>query len=98
MTSIRCRIRAAKFGTRRLEVLATAGSFADRIARTLEIAPDGKTIPFAVGDRLKGRSTMRFVIPADSIDGASRVWARLYPSSTSEIVTGLESLIRMPYG
>lgn len=98
VTSVRCRIRAAKFGTRRLEVLATAGSFADRVARTLEIAPDGKAIPFAVGDRLQGRSSMRFTIPADAIDGASRVWARLYPSSHAEIVTGLDSLIRMPYG
>ncbi len=98
VTSILYRIRAAKFGTHRLEVLATAASFADRVARTLEVMPDGKAFPFAAGDRLRTSSRLQVEIPRESIEGAHRTWVRLYPSSFSEIVTGLEALVRMPYG
>jgi hypothetical protein len=95
---VRFHVRAARFGTHRLEVLATAASFGDRVARTIRVEPDGKAMPISVGERHKGRTSMRFVVPAEAIDGAGRVWVRLYPSAVAEVVTGLESLIRMPYG
>lgn len=98
VTAIHYHVRAKTFGLHRLEVLATAPSFADRVARTIEVSPDGFQVPFAVGDRLRKGSTLSLLIPEDTIDGTHRGWVRLYPSAFSEVVTGLDSLIRMPYG
>ena len=52
----------------------------------------------SASDLLRGRARIPVRIPAEAVDGASRLWVRLYPSTFSEIVTGLEGLVRLPYG
>jgi uncharacterized protein YfaS (alpha-2-macroglobulin family) len=98
VTGVRFHVRAREFGTHRLTVKAVGTRFSDAVRRSIEVLPDGKEIPIAVSNRAGRTSRSTVTIPAEAIDGASRLWLRLFPSTFSEIVTGLEGLVRMPYG
>jgi hypothetical protein len=98
VTSVYFHVRARDFGRHRLEVVATGTEFGDAVRRAIDVQPDGRELPFAAGDALRRSATARFTIDPDAIDGASRAWVRLFPSSFSEVVAGLEGLVRMPYG
>lgn len=98
VTSVRFHVRAARFGRFALTVKAIGTTHSDAVRRTIDVFPDGKEIPVTESNRLSGKSTSTIRIPAEAIDGASRLWVRLFPSTFSEIVTGLEGLVRMPYG
>jgi len=98
VTSARFHLRARRFGRHALLVRAVGPAFSDAVRRSVDVLPDGKEIPVSVCDRLKGSSRATVTIPEASVDGATRLWVRVFPSNFSEIVTGLEGLIRMPYG
>ncbi len=91
------KMRAAAFGTREITVKAI-GSVEDAVRRTVEVLPDGKEIPLSASDRVLGRRAFTVTVPANAIDGASAAWVKLYPSTFSEVVTGLERLVQLPYG
>jgi hypothetical protein len=74
------------------------GTVEDAVRRTVEVLPDGKEIPLSASDRVLGRRSFELAVPAGAIDGATGLWVRLYPSTFSEVVTGLERLVRLPYG
>jgi anti-sigma factor RsiW len=91
------RLRAAKFGTWPLTVFAR-GTLQDAVRREIEILPDGKETLITASDRIAGRRAFTVRVPEEAVDGASAMWVRLYPSSFSEAVTGLEGLVRLPHG
>ncbi len=98
VTSVRFHVRAREFGRHAFTVKAVGTKFSDAVRRSIDVLPDGKEIPVNVTDRVTGNSRATVTIPAEAIDGATRLWVRLFPSTFSEIVTGLEGLVRMPYG
>jgi anti-sigma factor RsiW len=98
VSSVRFHLRAREFGRHALLVKAIGTKFSDAVRRSIDVLPDGKEIPLSVSDRLTGASRTTIRIPAEAVDGASRLWLRLFPSTFSEIVTGLEGLVRLPYG
>lgn len=98
VSSIRFHVRARDFGAHKLTVKAIGSEFSDAVRRAIEVLPDGKEMGVSASDRLSGRARIPVRIPAEAVDGASRLWVRLYPSTFSEIVTGLEGLVRLPYG
>ena len=69
-----------------------------RIRFDFHTVPDGKPIAVNVSDALNRKAVARVTVPANAVDGATRLWVRLYPSRFSEIVSGLENLVRLPYG
>jgi hypothetical protein len=98
VTSVPVQVRARRFGRSSLRIQAIGTKFSDAIKRSIDILPDGQEIPVSASDRLVGVSQTSVSIPAHAIPGASRLWVRLFPSAFSEIVTGLEGLVRMPHG
>ena len=95
--SVYYRVRADTFGPHEITVKAF-GTVEDAVRRTVEVLPDGKEIPLSASDRVLGRRSFEIAVPANAIDGATGMWVRLYPSTFSEVVTGLERLVRLPYG
>ncbi|MCE9582986.1 MAG: hypothetical protein K8T20_10870 [Planctomycetes bacterium] len=96
--SVYFHVRAREFGRHKLKVTASSPEFSDAIRRAIDVVPDGREMPLSVNDVLRDRSSTKVTIPADAVDGASRLFVRLYPSRFSEVVSGLEGLVRLPYG
>lgn len=97
-TKVRFHVRAREFGRHQLRVKAVGATHSDAVRRTIEVFPDGREVAVGESDRVRGASRLTVVIPPEALPGATRLWARLFPSAFSEIVTGLEGLVRMPYG
>lgn len=96
--SVYFHVRAREFGRHKLKVTATSPEFADALRRSIDVVPDGREMPLGANDVLRDRASTKISIPADAVDGASRAWVRLFPSRFSEVVSGLEGLVRLPYG
>ncbi len=79
-------------------VTAKGTAMSDAIRRSIDVLPDGQEVRTAVSDRLEGKIEKTITIPAEAIDGASNVWVKLYPGAFSQLVEGLDGMLRMPGG
>jgi hypothetical protein len=91
-------IIAKALGNHRLTVKAYGTKLSDAIARQIEVAPDGNEHLEVVSDRLEKDVEKTVRIPQGAIPGASKVLVRIYPGVFAQIVQGLESMLRMPFG
>ena len=93
------RIRVKEVGLHTLTVYA-AGSegLKDAIRRQIQVLPNGREYEINISDRLDKECIHRVSIPKNAIDNASVLLVRLYPGRFSEVVQGLEGLVRLPYG
>ena len=81
-----------------LTVFGYGSADSDAVRRTVEIVPDGKEFREGRSDRLAGQATRTVTIPAEAIDGASRIFVKVYPGLMSQAVEGLDSLLQIPSG
>jgi hypothetical protein len=91
-------IQVEKVGLHQLEVTATAGDVADAIRREIEVVPNGKRIETTVSGMLRDPAEVSFTIPEDAIEGSMTTIVKLYPSSFSQLVEGLDAIFQMPSG
>jgi hypothetical protein len=98
VTSIKFRLRARKIGFQPLTVKATGSKMSDAIKRTIEVVPDGTKVEQVVTDRLSGKVTQTVDIPAHAIPDASKILVKLYPGVFSQVMEGMEGMMRMPFG
>jgi anti-sigma factor RsiW len=89
-------LKVKEHGRKSLTVLAE-GKVKDAIKRSVEVMEKGREIPVSVSERLNGRRSFKVEIPDRAIDGASVLFVRITPGM-SDLVTGLEGMIRMPSG
>lgn len=96
------RIKANKIGQQQLQVTgrldANAGSPGNAVARSIEVRPNGEEKNVVVNERLEGSVTKDVVIPEDAIPDASKIFVKFYPGALSQVVEGLDSILRMPGG
>jgi len=81
-----------------LTVSGRGSSESDAVRRTVEIVPDGKEFRISRSERLEGELTRTLSIPPEAIDGASRIFVKVYPGLMSQAVEGLDSILRIPNG
>jgi hypothetical protein len=89
-------LKVKEHGRKSLTVFAE-GKVKDAIKRSVEVMEKGREIPLSVSDRVNGRRSFKVEIPERSIDGASVLFVRITPGM-SDLVTGLEGMIRLPGG
>ncbi len=89
-------LKVKEHGRKALTVLAE-GKVKDAIKRSVEVMEKGREIPISVSERVNGRRSFRVEIPERAIDGASVLFVRITPGM-SDLVTGLEGMIRLPGG
>jgi anti-sigma factor RsiW len=89
-------LKAKEHGRKSLTVFAD-GKVRDAIRRSVEVFEKGREVPFSASDRIAGRHTFTVEIPGQAIEGTAVAFARLTPGA-GDLVTGLQGLIRMPYG
>ena len=92
------RIKAMNFGMNKLKVTALGEKMSDAIQREIRVYPDGKQIETTRSNWLKGDTEHVAEIPAYAIPGASRVEVKIFPGIVSQVVNGLDGLLRMPFG
>lgn len=103
VTGASFRIRAQKIGMGKLTVTArltdrNSQANGDAIARQIEVIPNGQQFNNAINDRLEGRTSKELNIPDNSINEASKIMVKFYPGPLSQVVEGLDSILRMPGG
>jgi len=94
------RIRAQAFGNFPFTVTALGSQMSDAIRREVRVYPDGKEIRASYSDRLTPGETVNktVTIPVDAILGTQSLTVKVYPGVVSQVVEGLEGILRMPNG
>jgi uncharacterized protein YfaS (alpha-2-macroglobulin family) len=70
----------------------------DTVVREIEVVPNGEAKEIVFSGRLDSsvRHTVRF--PETSIPEASKIFVRLYPGPLSQVIEGMDTILRMPFG
>jgi uncharacterized protein YfaS (alpha-2-macroglobulin family) len=71
---------------------------ADIVVREIEVIPNGREQSVVFNGRLETTAQHEVAFPAQSIPEASKIFVRLYPGPLSQVIEGMDSLLRMPYG
>src|SRR6267142_2807393 len=71
---------------------------ADIVVREIEVIPNGREQSVVSNGRLETTAQHEMAFPAKSIPEASKIFVRLYPGPLSQVIEGMDSLLRMPYG
>jgi uncharacterized protein YfaS (alpha-2-macroglobulin family) len=98
VTALKFRIKAKKVGSLPLHVDAKGSKMSDAIKRVIDVLPDGKGVEQVFTDRLKGTVTHTVNVPDISIEGASRLYVKVYPGVMSQVMEGMEGMLRLPGG
>src|SRR5215470_13153191 len=73
-------------------------SRADIVVREIEVVPNGREQNLVFNGRLENSVQHSVNFPVDSIPDANKIYVRLYPGPLSQVIEGMDSLLRMPYG
>jgi uncharacterized protein YfaS (alpha-2-macroglobulin family) len=70
----------------------------DTVVREIEVVPNGEAREIVFSGRLDStvNKTVRF--PEASISDASKTFVRLYPGPLSQVIEGMDGILRMPFG
>ena len=94
------RIKASQFGSQPFKVTAYGSKMSDAIQKEVHVYPNGKRIDLSQSDRLTAGEPISQIIsiPADAIPGTAGLLVKIYPGILSQVVEGLDSILRMPNG
>jgi len=91
-------IEAKGIGFQKFTVIAMGAQKSDAVARSVEVVPDGKQFLVSRSGRLEGDITQTIHIPPEAIDDANTIFVKVYPGMLSQVVEGLDKMLRMPSG
>jgi uncharacterized protein YfaS (alpha-2-macroglobulin family) len=93
------RIKAVKVGEQQLLVEARGQKgAADAIRKNIEVVPDGRRKLEMYSGSLQEPADLVLAVPKNAIEGSTRAYLKIYPSSFSQVVEGLENIFRLPNG
>lgn len=95
-TSIR--LKVLEVGRQQLEITAKGGDISDAIRREIEVVPDGIRVDKSYAGRIEGQVDYPLELPAERIEGSTRLIAKIYPATFTQLVEGLDSIFQMPNG
>ncbi len=96
--SLGFRLRAKNVGRHDLRVDARASGVADAIKREIEVVPDGRRVEEVSSGTLQPDAQIDCAVPPEAIEGSVKAIVRIYPSSFSQLVEGLDAIFQRPYG
>jgi hypothetical protein len=91
-------IKAREVGTHELTVSAKGSSMSDALKRSIEVRPDGTEVVNLQNGVLTNSAEHSFNIPTETIPNSQKLLLKFYPSRFSEVIEGLDTIFRMPYG
>jgi uncharacterized protein YfaS (alpha-2-macroglobulin family) len=96
--SVHFSLRVEKVGNHELTIKAEGASASDALTRSVEVVPDGRRIDQAAGGILDRPAEISLDLPKDAIEGSAKAVLKIYPSSFSQLVEGLDNIFQMPHG
>jgi uncharacterized protein YfaS (alpha-2-macroglobulin family) len=94
-------LQAKRIGKFKLTLAARmqgASDRADIVVREIEVIPNGREQSLVFNGRLENAVQHEVNFPANAIAEASKIFVRLYPGPMSQVVEGMDSILRMPNG
>jgi uncharacterized protein YfaS (alpha-2-macroglobulin family) len=94
-------LEAKRIGKFRLTLSASMNGEAQRadiVVREIEVVPNGREQSLVFNGRLEHAVQHELNFPAGSIPEASKIYVRLYPGPLSQVIEGMDSILRMPGG
>ena len=94
-------LEARRIGKFKLTLSARMKGGADRadiVVREIEVIPNGREQNLVFNGRLENSVRHELNFPANSIPDASKIFVRLYPGPLSQVIEGMDSILRMPGG
>jgi uncharacterized protein YfaS (alpha-2-macroglobulin family) len=92
------RIKVEQFGDQAFQVTALGDKMSDAIKRSVAVVPDGRLFRKSTSDWLRQGVLVTTTVPLESIGGTTRIEVKIYPGVVSQVVEGLEKILRLPYG
>jgi A-macroglobulin TED domain/Alpha-2-macroglobulin family/Carboxypeptidase regulatory-like domain/A-macroglobulin receptor binding domain len=71
---------------------------ADIVVREIEVIPNGREQNVVFNGRLENNVRHVLNFPLTAVPDASKVFVRLYPGPLSQVIEGMDSILRMPGG
>lgn len=71
---------------------------ADIVVREIEVVPNGREQNVVFNGRLETSLQQEVNFPPVAIADASKIFVRLYPGPLSQVVEGMDAILRMPFG
>src|SRR5947208_6263323 len=71
---------------------------ADIVVREIEVIPNGREQNLVFNGHLENTVQHQVNFPENAIPDASKIFVRLYPGPLSQVVEGMDSILRMPGG
>jgi len=91
-------IEATRIGKFKLTLSARMNDRADIVVREIEVIPNGREQTLVFNGRLESAVQHEVRFPENSIPEASKIFVRLYPGPLSQVIEGMDSILRMPGG
>ncbi|MDR3698293.1 MAG: MG2 domain-containing protein [Candidatus Sulfopaludibacter sp.] len=91
-------VEAKRIGKFKLTLSARMGGRADIVVREIEVVPNGREQSVVFNGRLESAVQHAVNFPGTAIPDASAVLVRLYPGPLSQVIEGMDSILRMPGG
>jgi len=91
-------LEAKRIGKFKLTLAASMSNRADIVVREIEVVPNGREQNMVFNGRLESAVHHELNFPATSIPDASKIFVRLYPGPLSQVIEGMDAILRMPGG
>jgi len=94
-------LEAKRIGKFKLTLSANMNGEANRadiVVREIEVIPNGREQTQVFNGRLESTVQHQISFPANAIPDASKIFVRLYPGPLSQVIEGMDSILRMPGG
>jgi uncharacterized protein YfaS (alpha-2-macroglobulin family) len=93
-------IEAKRIGKFKLTLAANMGltGRADIVVREIEVVPDGREQNTVFNGRLETAVHHDLNFPANTIPDSTKIFVRLYPGPLSQVIEGMDAILRMPGG
>src|SRR5262249_38250887 len=68
------------------------------IRREVEVVPDGRRVEHIANGNLQQPAEIEIELPEQAIEGSGKAIVKLYPSTFSQLVEGLDGIFQLPSG
>jgi uncharacterized protein YfaS (alpha-2-macroglobulin family) len=94
-------IETRRIGKFKLTLMAEMNGPAHRkdiVVREIEVVPNGREQTVAFNGRLENPVEHAITFPPNTIADAGKIFVRLYPGPLSQVIEGMDAILRMPSG